>query len=135
MDGPVVLKEDLVAELDAPDIEEYELTTDDPPDGIVDKLDLDKIIEYFRTKTQIATDALERLIVELRATWDEERLAPFVEALDTSREHLAGFHQPMVWLTEAEAKRYVEKHNRWVERSKLAHIEHSPNGILVVVPK
>lgn len=99
------------------------------------KLDVDKVIGYFRTKTEQVANALEQIIAELRPTWGHDRLAPFVAVLDDAREHIAGYHNPIVWQTEFEARRWACQHNRHVDAGKRAKVVPSEDGVMVIAPK
>lgn len=147
MDGPlneqnaVILVSEELEPDDAFDLDEEaeiepEIIPEDPQGRISEtKIDLEKVADYFRTKTVQVADALERLISELRPSWGHQRLAPFVAVLDEAREHVAGYHKPMVWQTEFEARRYALAHNRHAEPNKRAKVVPAPEGVLVITPK
>ncbi len=70
------------------------------------KIDYEKLERYHRLHTEEMADALEKLIDQSDGDLSEAR-----RALDAAREFLGRYYGPMVWVTEAEASRYVEEQN------------------------
>jgi hypothetical protein len=74
-------------------------------------IDYDKLVHYYQQATKKAADALEALIDQASGVLPPEELSVPRSVLDSTREHLAGWHGPIRWVSGAEARRYVAEQN------------------------